>query len=72
MPSPPPFSPVEAEEVRKPPGAGVDVDGPGQDGGVFPEDRLRAVAVMGVDVEEGDGPPSTSRIRAAAAAELLR
>src|SRR4051812_37603675 len=41
----------EAEEVGEPAGARVDVDGAGEDVGALVEDRLRAVAVVGVDVD---------------------
>ena len=51
----------EADEVREPAGPGIDVDGPGQHGRIGVEDRLRAVAVMGVDVEHRDRPPQRVR-----------
>src|SRR6185312_8643430 len=43
----------ETEEVREPPGRGVDVDGRHLDVAALPEELLRAVAVMCVDVEHG-------------------
>ncbi len=44
----------EAEEVGEPAGAGVDVDRAGEHRRVGVEDRLGAVAVVGVDVQHGD------------------
>ncbi len=44
----------EAHVVREPASAGVDMDAPVVDVGPSVEDRLRAVAVVGVDVQHGD------------------
>ena len=63
----------EAEEVRKPAGAGVDVDRAGEHAGVVVEDLLGAVAVVGVDVDHGDRRAErVANSAAAAAAALLR
>jgi hypothetical protein len=40
--------------VRKPARRGIDEDGRGQDIGAVPEDRLPAVPVVRVDVQQGD------------------
>ena len=45
---------LEAEVVGEPALRRVHVDGAGEHGRVVPEDRLRAVPVMGVDVDHGD------------------
>jgi hypothetical protein len=63
---------LEAEEVRKPAGAGIDVDGRGEDVVTLPEDRLRAVPVMRVDVDDGDRLCARSRRYCAATAALFR
>ncbi len=43
-----------ADEVREPAGVGVDVHAGIEDVGAVPEDLLRAVALVGVDVDDGD------------------
>ena len=51
----------EAEEVREPAGARVDVDRGGEHVGAVVEDRLGAVAVVGVDVDHRDGSAGACR-----------
>ena len=58
--------------MREPAGARVDVNGGDEHLRVVVEDRLSAVAVVGVDVDHGDRGAERSRSRAAATAELLR
>ena len=60
------------EVVREPAGCGIDVDGGGENVGALPEDRLRTVAVVGVDVEQGDAAGPGARRRWAATAALFR
>ena len=62
----------EAEEVRKPAGARIDVDGADEHVTALVEDLLRAVAVVRVDVEDRDRAAETVCSAAAATAELLR
>ncbi len=53
-PSPPPTLVGVSDEVREPSGRRIDVDARVEDVAALPEDLLRAVALVGVDVDDRD------------------